>query len=149
MRKRVVAADDERVERILWIEAEIFLGRCAVRFRVGRRISVLLGRVRRSVGFYRQDREIDFQMLPRHVREDVADQPQVIVLKPDLAEVVGDLQSDFFVGKSARLERREPKIVNIRVHNRAQKLLGGTPDSFGRWLLHRRLLSSYSRIYSP
>jgi len=127
----VVVADDESVECVLRVESVVaatggrIVGRLD-RLRFG--CSGVCGE-RRSARRGNHSKP-DSQGLAGSVREDILDQTQIIVLEPDLAEIVGYLQSDLVALQHARSHRREPEIENVGVEHRAQHFLRCSPCLF-------------------
>jgi len=78
------------------------------------------------------DQESHFEWLTRDVSQNLLNQVLVVVLEPDLAEVVGHRQHQAFTIHGRRPDGEKPEVVDVRAEHRSQRFLRRGPDLFSR-----------------
>ena len=95
------------------------------------------------------DLELHLQLAARREREHVLQQPHVVVLEPDFAEVVGHFQREAVVVEAAGAQRGEPEVVRVGTEHGTKMFLRRTPNLFCGGLHFFSQKADFRAFYSP
>ena len=96
------------------------------------------------------DLEFDLELTAGRERDDVLQQAHVIVLQPDLAEIVCHFEQESAAVDGQSVERSKPKIVGVSTQHGTQLFLRRTPNSFcGSLHLSFSQKPVFRAFYSP